>query len=144
MREAEKLLEEMRDKNVERDVVAYNTIIGGFCKIGDIGRVYKDMIRKTFRPESSTIEALIGGLCDKRRISEAMEILRVGVEKFSLSPTKNSYMFLIKGLCEDGNMEEALKVQAEWWGKGLSLVWRYIMPLLMDIWNKEMVKWRKF
>ncbi|KAK2665235.1 hypothetical protein Ddye_003809 [Dipteronia dyeriana] len=117
----EEFFREMGLDGVESSCSTFEHIVNGYCRVGDVDSailVYKDMIRKTFRPESSTIEALIRGLCDKRRVSEAMEILRVGVEKFGLSPTKNSYMFLIKGFCEDGRMEEALKVQAEMVGKG--------------------------
>ena len=33
MGEAEKLWEEMRVKEVEADVVSYNTMIGGFCRL---------------------------------------------------------------------------------------------------------------
>ncbi|KAK0582343.1 hypothetical protein LWI29_024446 [Acer saccharum] len=142
----EDLFREMGLDGVESSCSTFEYLVNGHCRVGDVDSaisVYKDMIRKTFRPESSTVEALIGGLCDKRRISEAMEILRVGVEKFSLSPTKNSYKLLIKGLCEDGNMEEALKVQAEMVGKGFepSLeIYNAFIDGYMEQGNVEMAK----
>ncbi|KAL5855744.1 hypothetical protein ACOSQ4_005546 [Xanthoceras sorbifolium] len=118
---AEEFFREMGLNGVESSCSTFEHLVNGYCRVGDVDSailVYKDMIRKKFGPESSTIEVLIGGLCDKKRVSEAVEILRVGVEKFGLSPTKNSYMFLLKGFCGDGKMEEALKVQAEMVGKG--------------------------
>ena len=61
---------------------------------------------------------VIGGLCVKGRFYEAVEILRDGVENFGLVPKVKSYETLLKGLCGEGRMEEALKIQAEMVGKG--------------------------
>ncbi|KAJ0077625.1 hypothetical protein Patl1_36303 [Pistacia atlantica] len=118
---AEEFFREMELSGVKSSCVTFEHLVNGYCRVGDVDSavlVYKDMCRKDFRPEGSTVEVLIRGLYDKRRVFEAMKILRVGVEKFGLSPTKKSYMFLIKGLCEEQKLEEALKVQAEMVGKG--------------------------
>ncbi|KAM7269246.1 hypothetical protein ACFE04_024743 [Oxalis oulophora] len=150
--EAEKLWE----KITAPDLVAYNTMIGGFCKFGKVNRaeefvremelsgiesscatyehlvegygnigdidsamlVYKDVKRKGFRPEASTMNMLIGVLCDKARVSEALEITRAAISGSSFNPTERSYELLIKGLCVVGKMEEAFKLQAEMMGKG--------------------------
>ena len=41
MADAENLWEEMRNKGMKADLVSYNTIIGGFCKIGEVERAEK-------------------------------------------------------------------------------------------------------
>ncbi|CAL1359224.1 unnamed protein product [Linum trigynum] len=157
MTEAVKLWEAMVEKGVKPEVMAYNTIIGGFCRardlknaeeffrememsevecssditfehliggycgIGDVDAallVYKDMLRKGFRPAAVTIEVLIGGLCEKGRFSEGLEVMRYAMKDVSFSPSRKSYQFLIKGSCEDGKLEVAGKLQAEMVGKG--------------------------
>ncbi|OMO92184.1 hypothetical protein COLO4_17790 [Corchorus olitorius] len=80
--------------------------------------IYKDLCRKNFKPQGSTVEALIGGLCDKGRVLEALEIMRVAMRQLGVCPTGQSYVFLIKSFCEERKMEEALKLQAEMVGKG--------------------------
>lgn len=118
---AEEFFREMGLSGVESSCVTFEHLVDGYCRVADVDSavlVYKDMCRKNFKPDSSRIEMLIGGLCDKKRVFEALEILMTGVEKFGAFPTKKSYTFLIKGFCEEGNMEEALKVQAEMMGKG--------------------------
>lgn len=121
MPRAEEFFREMGLSGVESSSVTFEHLVNGYCRAGNVDSailVYNDMCRKGFKPEGSTIEVLIGELCDKRRVFEALDILKARVVKFGLFPTEKSYMFLIKGLCEEGKMEEALKVQAEMVGKG--------------------------
>ncbi|XP_065857305.1 pentatricopeptide repeat-containing protein At2g15980 [Euphorbia lathyris] len=118
---AEEFVREMELSGVDGTCVTSEHLINGYCGIGDIDSailVYRDMCRKNFSPEVSTMDALIGGLCEKKRVSEAMEIMKIAVRNASFHPSKNTYEFLIKALCEDGNMEEALKLQAKMVGKG--------------------------
>lgn len=118
---AEEFFREMELSGVESNCVTFEHLVNGYCRVGDVDSailVYNDMCRKDFRPVGSTVEVLIRGLYDRRRIFEALEILRLGVEKFGVCPTKKSYMFLIKGLCKEQKLEEALKFQAEMVGKG--------------------------
>ncbi|KAK3021777.1 hypothetical protein RJ639_045099 [Escallonia herrerae] len=154
MEEALKVWEQMGDKGLKH-VAAYNTIIGGFCKSGEVGRaeglfgemglrgvesscltfehlitgyceigdvdsallLYEDMCRKGFWPEGSTIDVVIWGLCEKKRISEALELVRVATKKRDIMLKEESYECLIKGLCQESKMEEALMLQAEMVGK---------------------------
>uniref|UniRef100_A0A0R0H865 Pentacotripeptide-repeat region of PRORP domain-containing protein n=1 Tax=Glycine max TaxID=3847 RepID=A0A0R0H865_SOYBN len=77
----------------------YEHLVKGYCNVGDVDSavlVYKDM----------------------GRVQEALEFVRCAVGKFDLIPMEKSYEALTKGLCFEGRMEEALKVQAEMVGKG--------------------------
>jgi len=91
----EKMWEEMRKKEIEPDVVSYNTIIGGvekgeefFREMGLVGidywcncfnlwtsavLVYKDMFRNDFRPDASMLDMVVRLLCDKGRVKEGLE-----------------------------------------------------------------------
>ncbi|KAI8564276.1 hypothetical protein RHMOL_Rhmol03G0169000 [Rhododendron molle] len=106
---------------VECSCVTFEHLINGYCQIGEVDSammLYKDMCRKGFRLESSTVDAVIRGLGGENRVSQALEFLGVAIRKHGLAPKRKSYEILIKGLCQEGRMEEALKLQAEMVGKG--------------------------
>ncbi|GKV24332.1 hypothetical protein SLEP1_g33959 [Rubroshorea leprosula] len=118
---AEEFYREMGLRGIETTCATYGHLISGYCKVADVDSaimVYKDMCRKGYRPGAATVEVLVGRLCDIRRVLEALEIMRVAVGKHDVCPTEKSYEFLIKGLCEEERMEEALKLQAEMVAKG--------------------------
>ncbi|KAE9447227.1 hypothetical protein C3L33_20869, partial [Rhododendron williamsianum] len=118
---AEEFFREMGLSGVECSCVTFEHLINGYCQIGDVDSallLYKDMCRKGFRSESSTVDAVIRGLGGENRVSEALEFLRVAIRKHEIAPKRKSYEVLIKGLCQEGRMEEALKLQAEMVGKG--------------------------
>ncbi|XP_062095140.1 pentatricopeptide repeat-containing protein At2g15980 [Humulus lupulus] len=118
---AEEFYREMAMSGVESTTTTLEHIISGYIKVGNIDSavfVYKDMRRKDFRAEASTMDALIKGLCDKNRVFEALEILKTAEGHFGFCPTRKSFEILITGMCLEGNMEEALRLQAEMVSKG--------------------------
>lgn len=118
---AEEIYREMVMKNVESTCITYEHFINGYCKIGDLDSVmllYKDMCRKNLSPESSTVNVMIKLLCDKNEIGTASEIWRTAVKKNDAVLEKENYGNLIRCLCQDGKMEEALDLQAEMVVKG--------------------------
>ncbi|KAG5558028.1 hypothetical protein RHGRI_008063 [Rhododendron griersonianum] len=118
---AEEFFREMGLSGVECACVTFEHLINGYCQIGEVDSammLYKDMCRKGFRLESSTVDAVIRGLGGENRVSQALEFLGVAIRKHELAPKRKSYEILIKGLCQEGRMEEALKLQAEMVGKG--------------------------
>lgn len=118
---AEEILREMELAGVESTCVTFEHLINGYCKAGDVDSailLYNDMCRKGFRPENSTVDAIIALLCNNNKVSVGLEILSTALKKYNSFPAKRSYVFLIKGFCQEGNMEEAMKLQAEMVGKG--------------------------
>ena len=106
---------------IERTCVTFEHLSKGYCRIGDVDSailVYKDMLRRDFRLEALTMELLIGGLCEQKRVFEALKIMRNAMRDLSLHSSGKSYELLFKGFCEDGKLEEALKLQSEMVGKG--------------------------
>jgi pentatricopeptide repeat protein len=64
--EAEKLWEEMRVKGIVPDIVAYNTIIGGFCKVGEVEKaegLFREMGLSGIESTCVTFEHLSKGYC---------------------------------------------------------------------------------
>ncbi|KAF5745645.1 putative pentatricopeptide repeat-containing protein [Tripterygium wilfordii] len=118
---AEEFLREMGLEGLHSSSVTYDHLVNGYCGVGNVDSamlVYKDMCRKGFRADRCTMDALIGGLCDNGKVVEALEVMRVATRDAGFSATGKSYELLIKALCRMGNMEEALKLQAEMVGKG--------------------------
>lgn len=142
---AEEILREMELSGVESTCITLEHLINGYCRVGDVDSailVYKDMCRKAFRPEASTMDLLIGGLCEKKRVTEALEILRIAMRNVSFHPSGKSYEFLINGLCKDGKMEEALKLQAQMAGKGFEpnpKIYGAFIEGYMKLENEEML-----
>ncbi|KAJ7945988.1 Pentatricopeptide repeat-containing protein [Quillaja saponaria] len=121
IRRAEEFFRDMSLGGTDSTSATYEHLIEGHCNVGDVDSallVYKDMCRRALRPETSTLDMIIGILCDKGRIHDALEFMRSARSDFGISPKGKSYTALIKGLCNEGKMEEALKLQAEMVGKG--------------------------
>lgn len=118
---AEEIFREMVSSGVESTSMTFKHLISGYCMIRDVDSVlllYNDMCRKGFTVESSTVDDIIEALCIKNKASEAFEILKTAEEKHNVFPKRNSFVLLIKGLCQEGKMREALELQAEMVGKG--------------------------
>ncbi|KAF9618041.1 hypothetical protein IFM89_039476 [Coptis chinensis] len=73
---------------------------------------------KEFRLEVFTVEEVIRAMCGKNKVFDALKFFRDAVKGHGLCTSGRSYEFLIRGLCEEGKMEDALKLQTEMVGKG--------------------------
>ncbi|MED6168502.1 hypothetical protein PIB30_012229 [Stylosanthes scabra] len=93
-----------------RDIVVLGMLIQLF--------LYIMMCSRGFRPCASILDMMVVLLCDNCRVDEAVEFIGNAVCRYDLVPKKKSYEVLIKGLCSEGKMEKALKVQAEMVGIG--------------------------
>ncbi|CAI9106191.1 OLC1v1005276C1 [Oldenlandia corymbosa var. corymbosa] len=117
VKKAEELFREMFVNGVESTSVTFKHLIMGYCKLGDVDSVillYRDMSRNGFAMESTTLDAMIKVICDDQKVSEAFEIYKQVIKKHNhVFPKKESFECLIKGLCREGRMEEALTLQAE-------------------------------
>ncbi|KAM1538180.1 hypothetical protein PS2_003091 [Malus domestica] len=149
-----------RVARISPSVQTFNALMLGFYQDGVVEKVkeiwdqmagnidsatllYKDMLRKDFRPECSTMDALIQGLCDESRVLEALNVMRGATVDFGFCSTEKSYETLIRGLCEDEKLEEALKLQAEMVGKGFkpnSEVYHAFISGYMKQGNKEVAE----
>ncbi|XVF68189.1 hypothetical protein PTKIN_Ptkin10aG0184500 [Pterospermum kingtungense] len=138
MMKAEELYREMRFDACSD--ATYESLINGYCRVADIDSamlIYNDMRRNGCRPEGLTLETLITGLYDKGMILEALKTMNHGV-----CPTEKCYELLIKGLCMERKMEEALKLRAEMVGNGFKPNLDFYDALIegyLSLGNEEMV-----
>ena len=68
------------------------------------------VIKTGFRVNARVISPLLKGLCDAKRVGEAMEILSRRMAEFGCMPNVFSYSIILKGLCDEGRAEEALEL----------------------------------
>ncbi|XP_071697112.1 uncharacterized protein [Rutidosis leptorrhynchoides] len=111
----------MRSGGIESSCVTYECLIKGYCKVCDVDSamiVYKDMCRKGFVLVGCVVDLLIKVLCEKNGVGEALMVSRDVMKGDNAAINGESYVFLIKGLCDDGRMEEGMKLQAEMVGRG--------------------------
>ncbi|KAL2927529.1 hypothetical protein RDABS01_019860 [Bienertia sinuspersici] len=117
----EELYREMGLGGVEATCVTYEHLINGYCLAGDADSavlLYNDMLRKEFNPDSSTVDSLVRVIFSKRSVSEALLFFRNAMENADFVARESTYEILIRGLCDKGLTEEALKLQAQMAGKG--------------------------
>lgn len=118
---AEETYREMVMNDVESTCITFEHLINGYCEILDTDSamtLYKDMCRRRFSPSSSTVNAMIRSLCDRKEFSAASDFWLMAAKRHEAVMERDNYENLVKGLCGEGKMEEALKLQAEMAVKG--------------------------
>ncbi|XP_019170257.1 PREDICTED: pentatricopeptide repeat-containing protein At2g15980 [Ipomoea nil] len=118
---AEEVFREMVMSGVESTCATLEHLIIGYCKVENLDSallLYKDLCRKGFKLGAATMDALVRVFCSKGRVFEAVEFVRSAVKMHDVVPREKTYETLISSLCEEGEMEEALKLQVEMVGKG--------------------------
>jgi pentatricopeptide repeat protein len=62
----------------------------------------------------------LDALCQNGRVQDGLGVLREEMRREEFAPTRKSYEVLIKGFCDEGEVEVAIKLQAEMAGKGFN------------------------
>nr|KYP73580.1 Pentatricopeptide repeat-containing protein At2g32630 family [Cajanus cajan] len=106
IREAEKLFDEMRERNVEMDVYVYTSMISWNCREGNVRRalaLFDEMISRGVAPNARTFGALISGVC-KAGEMEAAQIL---LEEMQMALNVVTCTLFIEIYCKEGSLAEA-------------------------------------
>ena len=64
------------------------------------------------------IDEVFKVLCEKKRVGEGLRMLRKVTRIEGFEASQRSYELMIQEFCEKGEMETAMKIQAEMAGKG--------------------------
>ncbi|KAJ1274230.1 hypothetical protein BS78_05G046300 [Paspalum vaginatum] len=95
------------------DMFTYSILICCLCCTGrlELGFAAFGLILKTgWRFNGMVINQLPNGLCDAKRVGEAMDIMMRQMPEFSCTPDVFSYNRIIKGFCNERRVEEALEL----------------------------------
>ncbi|KAH0664067.1 hypothetical protein KY284_028998 [Solanum tuberosum] len=102
----------MRNHDVVPDVITYNTILNGLCKLrtsDDVMETFKVMVEKGCVPNIITYNILIESLCKSRKLMKALELLE-DIESRGLIPDTVSFGTLINGFCENEDLDGAYEL----------------------------------
>ena len=59
-------------------------------------------------------------LCQNGRVEDGLDVLREEMKREEFVPTRRSYEVLIRGFCDEGEVEVAIRLQAEMARKGFN------------------------
>ncbi|XP_015693161.1 pentatricopeptide repeat-containing protein At2g15980 isoform X2 [Oryza brachyantha] len=131
MEKARGLWDEMVQEGIQPDVATYNTMISGYCGSGEVGmaeEMFKDMEmsvtdpsdmrRRGFQMVAEVVEEVVNVLCQKKRVNEALGFLKEEMRREEFVPSQGCYEVLIREFCDQGEVELAMRLQAEMAGKG--------------------------
>ncbi|XP_072151755.1 uncharacterized protein [Setaria viridis] len=102
------------------DLRTYSKIIGSFCSMGHLDFAFAGfglILKKGFRVDAIVINQLLNGLCDAKRMGEAMDVMACAkleqlrglrMRQQGLSPNVVNYGALIDALCKLGRVDEAM------------------------------------
>nr|QIP66332.1 restorer of fertility-like protein [Triticum aestivum] len=109
------LLHRMPDLGCTPNVVAYNTVIHGFFREGQVGKacdMFHGMAHKGVMPNVVTYNSVIDALCKARAMDKAETVLGQMVND-GVGPNNVTYNSLIHGYSSLGNLKEAVRVFKE-------------------------------
>ncbi|RLM59087.1 protein Rf1, mitochondrial-like [Panicum miliaceum] len=93
----------------------YNILIGCFCRMGrlELGFASFGLVLKAGWRVETVINPLLKGLCDTKRVDEAMDILPRRMPEFGCPPNTVAYTIVIDGLFGDGQVDKAYNLFRE-------------------------------
>ncbi|KAG1326297.1 pentatricopeptide repeat-containing protein, mitochondrial-like [Cocos nucifera] len=131
--DAQKLFDEMVEREISPTIVTFNMMTDGYCKAGDLDSAFgmRDRIRASgLKPNLVTYNSLLSGLCRARRIDETKRLLEE-MEADGLVPDGFTYNILFDGHSRCGNMEPSLALFDESMKKGVQME-AYTCSILLD------------
>ncbi|RLN34140.1 pentatricopeptide repeat-containing protein [Panicum miliaceum] len=120
---AEEMFKNMEMGGIDPSATTFEWLVRGHCMTGDVEAamlVRADMRRRGFGLASEVVEELLDALCQNGRVQDGLGVLREEMRREEFVPTRRSYEVSIKGFCDEGEVEVAMRLQAEMAGKGFN------------------------
>ena len=120
---AEEMFKNMEMGGIDPSATTFKWLVRGHCMVGDAEAamlVCADMRRRWFGLASEVVEEFLDALCQNGRVQDGLCVLRLEMRREEFVPTRRSYEVLIKGFCDEGEVEVAMRLQAEMAGKGFN------------------------
>ncbi|XP_065855086.1 pentatricopeptide repeat-containing protein At2g17525, mitochondrial-like [Euphorbia lathyris] len=111
-----KLLQVMKTRDVNPNVVVYNTLLHALCKNGKIGRA-RSLMDEIEEPNDVTFNILISAYCKEDNLVQALVMLEKCFES-GFMPDVITVTKLIETLCNAGRLLEAVEVSDRVESKG--------------------------
>ncbi|KAL6964782.1 hypothetical protein U1Q18_035838 [Sarracenia purpurea var. burkii] len=121
---ATEFLNEMRYMGFEPNAVTYHCLINGYVELGNVQGakgILELMSQKGVQTNVVTHTLVIKGYCKLCKMDEAEEVLRATKQDPSLTLDELTYGVLIDGYCQNGRIDDALRIKDEMLGLGLKM-----------------------
>merc|ERR1719213_636908 len=116
MDRAPKLLKDMRESNLEPDLVTYSTLVKGYSLAGEINRAFEilEEMKTTghLKPDEILCNSLLEGCAREHRVDLALSLLEK-MKEFGVAPSNCTLSILVKLLGRSQKLDEAFKVVSE-------------------------------
>jgi pentatricopeptide repeat protein len=89
----------MPSNGVDPDVVAYNTLLGGLSKVGDVPTTreyFAQMLAKDIKPTKYTIEAIVNGLLNLGDVATAITVVQDCFNQYSILPPYTTQLKILE------------------------------------------------
>ncbi|KNA05143.1 hypothetical protein SOVF_192930 [Spinacia oleracea] len=99
-----------------KDLVSYNTMIGGFAMHGkgdSALQILKEMISSGYSPNSVTLTSILSACNHSGLIKEGVEVYYTMIRDFGLVPKMDHFACLVDMLARAGQLNEAIDVAAK-------------------------------
>ncbi|RAL45948.1 hypothetical protein DM860_006102 [Cuscuta australis] len=119
--EAEEFFSEMREHNVDPDVVSYNCLVDVYCKGREVGKAFEvvtEMRERDIDPDVITYTSLIGGLGLVGQPDKAKKVL-TEMREYGCYPDVAAYNAAIRNFCIANRIGDAFKLVDEMAKQGL-------------------------
>lgn len=120
---AEDMFKNMEIGGIDPSATTFEWLVRGHCMAGDAQAamlVRTDMRRRGFGLAPEVVEELLYVLCQNGSVEDGLCVLQEEIRRVEFMPTRRSYEVLIKGFCDEGEVEVAIRLQAEMAGKGFN------------------------
>lgn len=120
---AEEMFKNMQMGGIDPSAMTFEWLVRGHCMAGDAEAamlVRADMRRRGFGLAAEVVEELLDVLCQNGRVEDGLGVLREEMRRGEFVPTRRSYEVLIRRFCDEGEVEVAMRLQAEMAGKGFN------------------------
>merc|ERR1719240_316164 len=110
------LLEEMKQNQVEPDIITYSTIVKGYCLSGDVDRgfaVLQEMQKDgKYAPDEILYNSLLDGCAKQHRVEEALRLLE-DMRASGVAPSNYTLSIAVKLLGRARRLNQAFAIVEE-------------------------------
>lgn len=102
--------EVMPDNGIEPDVVAYNTLLIGLARVGDVPTMreyFRQMVASGLQPSKETVQAVVDGLLNLGDVVSAVSFCQDSFNQYSVLPPYTTHLKIVEFSLARGLVYEA-------------------------------------
>ncbi|KAH7685300.1 HCP-like protein [Dioscorea alata] len=138
------LFDEMRNRGLQVDVAAYNTLLAALCSGKRVSEAYDRLLemQKVYglEPDAASYSVFIRTACDAKELGTTVKLLD-RMKRYSVAPNVYTYNCVVRLFCEMEKIDDAYELLDEMLERGVKPdVWSYNAVLAVHCKLKEVNK----